>query len=297
MSASTPAMTLGSRKSVLEELRARVAALERGGGKDGERGGGRPPGGLSGAGVRAAALLGVEAIDSALPGGLLLGSMHEIAGEGGAATGFTAALLVRLARFAGGGAPVLWCLSRPELYGPGLAALGVDPARLIVAYARSRTDLLWAMEEGLRCPALAAAVAEAGNVGVKESRRLQLAAEAGGVTGFLLREGGNPGTGRSAGRSVGRSVSAATAWRVAPAPQGEEQGEEQAEDQAEEPARASPTARWRLELVRCRGGASGSWIVDWNDETGDFTLAAALPDRPHRAAPGKGEGRTGGRAG
>jgi protein ImuA len=258
-------MPLGSRQAVLEELRARVAALEQGGGRRSGAGNGTAP-------------LGISAIDGLLPGGgLPIGSVHEIVGEAGsgAAAGFAAALLVRIGRLAGGAAPVLWCLSRPELYGPGLAALGVDPARLVVAQARARADLLWAAEEGLRCPALLAVVAEMGGIGIgtKDSRRFQLAAEAGGVTGFLLREDGPSGKGRAAPAALG-----VTTWRVAPAPREEGAG------------KGVPRARWRLELARCRGGGTGSWVVDWDDGTGDFAVAAELPDRPHHAGARRGEG-------
>src|SRR5438046_681675 len=37
------------------------------------------------------------------------------------------------------GSPVLWCLRRPDLYGPGLMAHGFDPARLVLVTA-SRDD-------------------------------------------------------------------------------------------------------------------------------------------------------------
>src|SRR5216683_6794930 len=71
---------------------------------------------------------GVDAIDHALPGGgLALGAVHEIIGVGGdeedgaAAAGFAAGILARLGPMSGRG-PVLWCLRRPDLYGPGLMA-------------------------------------------------------------------------------------------------------------------------------------------------------------------------------
>jgi hypothetical protein len=44
------------------------------------------------------------------------------------------------------------------------------------------------MEEALRCKAVAAAVGEINNIDLTASRRLQLAAEQGGATGFLLDE-------------------------------------------------------------------------------------------------------------
>src|SRR5215210_5096391 len=81
---------------------------------------------------------GIEAIDRALPeGGLALGAVHEILGAGGdeedgaAAAGFVAGILARL-----GPGPVLWCLKWPDLYGPGLFAHGLDPARLVLLCAK-----------------------------------------------------------------------------------------------------------------------------------------------------------------
>src|SRR6266436_3728525 len=79
---------------------------------------------------------GVAAIDRALPGGgLALGAVHEILGQGGdeedgaAAAGFASGILARLGNGAGS---VLWCLKRVDLYGPGLLAHGLDPARLVL---------------------------------------------------------------------------------------------------------------------------------------------------------------------
>src|SRR4029077_4576898 len=80
---------------------------------------------------------GVAALDRSLPGGgLALGAVHEILGAGGdeedgaAAAGVAAAILARR-----GSAPALWCLRRPDLYGPGLSAHGLDPARLVLVRA------------------------------------------------------------------------------------------------------------------------------------------------------------------
>lgn len=225
-------------KATLEQLRVRIAAIGRGRRHRGLR----------------TLPLGVAAIDSLLPGGgLPLACVHEVASLDGAGLGFVLALLRRL----GSPLPVLWCLRRPELYGPGLAALGFDPSLLILTRTRGKADLLWAMEEGLRCPKLAAVVAETGPLGGREQRRLQLAAEAGGVAGFVLRE--------ECGASTGAFFAAS--WRLACAPAGD----------------GGP--RWRVELKHGRG-ANGSWLVEWNHETGDLSLAAPVLDRPDRAQPG-----------
>src|SRR5438874_2148435 len=110
---------------------------------------------------------GVAAIDQVLPGsGLALGAVHEILGSGAdeedcaAAAGFAAGILARL-----GTGAVLWCLKRrPDLYGPGLKAHGFDPARLVLVAAPRDDELLWAVEEGLRSPGLAAVVGEIGRL-------------------------------------------------------------------------------------------------------------------------------------
>ena len=82
---------------------------------------------------------------------------------------------------------VLWCLPRPDLYGPGLAAHGLDPGRVVLVRASRDAEILWAMEEGLRAPGIVAVVGEIGSFPMVASRRLQLAAERSGITAFLLR--------------------------------------------------------------------------------------------------------------
>ena len=122
---------------------------------------------------------GVAAIDRALPGGgLARGALHEILGAGGdeedgaLAAAFAAQILGRLTRPPtspslsplGGGegrgevGVVLWCLPRPDLYGPGLAAHGLDPGLVVLVRASRDAEILWAMEEGLRAPGIVAVV-------------------------------------------------------------------------------------------------------------------------------------------
>ena len=245
----------------LADLRARIRALE-----------------LGEASVAApVAALGIAAIDAALPGGgLARGALHEIevAGDAGreaalgAASGFAAVLLARFAAGRGSGAahrPVLWCQRRIDLYAPGLAAFGLDPARLIVVRAPAPRQVLWVLEEALRGRRLAAVLGEVDGIDLAASRRLQLAARA-GTACVLLRRGPAPG------------ISAAvTRWRVGPAP-----------GDAVQSGHALPhdpgASRWRVELVRCRGGAARAWLVEWCHETHRFTMAAPLADRTEAPA-------------
>lgn len=179
--------------AVLEELRCRVRKLER-----------REPVGM------VPLPLAVPAIDAVLPkGGLPLACLHEVAEATtpGPATGFAAMLLAHLVSHAGGA--VLWCSAGRDLHGPGLACFGLHPDRMIVLRARNDREILWAAEEGLRCPGLVAVLAETRGIpGLTATRRLQLAAEATGVTGILLlRRQDRPAP-----------SAAATRWRIAAAP-------------------------------------------------------------------------------
>ncbi|MBV8779343.1 MAG: damage-inducible mutagenesis protein, partial [Alphaproteobacteria bacterium] len=135
--------------------------------------------------------IGIAAIDRILPGGgLARGALHEILGagldqeDGAAAAGFAAGIAGRL--FAAdslqitaktASAVVLWAGQRGDLYGPGLAAQGLDPARIVRVLAPRDDDILWTLEEGLRSPGIAAVVGEVGRLPMVAGRRLQLAAE------------------------------------------------------------------------------------------------------------------------
>ena len=219
---------------------------------------------------------GVPAIDRALPGGgLRLGAVHEILGaagdeeDGAAGAGFAAGILARL-----GTGPVLWCLKQPDLYGPGLAAHGLDPARLVLVIARRDDEILWAVEEGLRAGSaagLAAVVGELGRLPMVAGRRLQLAAERSGVTALILRRWRSADE-AAAGRE--QPSAALTRWRVAALPSA---------DIANESGIGRP--RCRVALLRVRGGVPGAWDVEVADATGHVSLSADLADRP--AAPAR----------
>jgi len=165
--------------------------------------------------------------------------------------------------------PVLWCLRRPDLYGPGLLAYGLDPARLVLVRARRDDAILWAVEEGLRAGSasgLAAVVGEIGHLPMVAGRRLQLAAERSGVTALILRRW------RSADEAAAerdRPSAALTRWRVAALPSA---------DFADAPGIRRP--RWRVALLRVRGGEPGIWDVEVADATGHVSLSAELADRP-----------------
>jgi len=226
---------------------------------------------------------GVAAIDRALPGGgLARGALHEILGMGGdeedgaLAAAFAALILGRLASptlsaFGGGEGGgevgvILWCSPRSDLYGPGLAAHGLDPGRVVLVRAPRDAEILGAMEEGLRAPGIVAVVGEVGSLPAVASRRLQLAAERSGITAFLLRRWRDGG---QAARERALPNATVTRWRIAALPS--------------QPARGGPGVgrpRWRVELLRCRGGEPASWEMEVPDATDHVSLAAVLANRP-----------------
>ena len=121
------------------------------------------------------------------------------------------------------------------------------------------------MEEGLRSAALAAVVGEIGALPPTAGRRLQLACEASGITGFVLRRWRS---GTDAARHRTLPSAAATRWRIATAP---------ARDEGE-PGIGTPL--WRIELLRCRGALPAIFLMEEGDATGHVAVAAALVDRP-----------------
>jgi protein ImuA len=219
----------------------------------------------------------VAPLDGALGGGLARAAFHEIAvareSAIAAATGFALALASR----AGRARAVLWIaqdmglLENGAPYGPGLDDIGLAPERLVTVAAAKPRDVLWAMEEALRCRAVGAVVGEirgnARGVDLLASRRLSLAAGRRGACALLLRTA--PGTEASA---------AATRWVVAAAPSASAAG--------------PGPPRLSVHLTRNRRGPVGSWLLEWNRVEQRFDLAPSLLesladaafDRPHRAA-------------
>jgi cell division inhibitor SulA/protein ImuA len=72
-------------------------------------------------------------------------------------------------------------------YAPALSQHGVNLERLVVIQAQNPKDILWSVEQTLRCRAFGAVLAWPTAARDRDVRRLQLAAEAGDSIGFLYR--------------------------------------------------------------------------------------------------------------
>jgi protein ImuA len=211
---------------------------------------------------------GIPAVDRHLSGGLPLSALHEVveaspaAEFAGSATLFLAGIAARLE------GPVLWCLSRRDLFAPGLATAGLHPDRVIFAESGHDRDVLPAMEEGLREAGFAAVVGEVNRFGLTASRRLQLAAEEKGVMALVLRRRWTV----AEKELTALPTAAFTRWRISPSPS------------EPPPAPGLGRARWQVDLTRCRGAEPRSWILEACNETGRLALPALVADRPSSSA-------------
>lgn len=205
--------------------------------------------------------LGVDAIDQRLPGGgIAAGALHEITGSVDLADDASATIFLggMLARMEG---PVFWCLRWRDLFAPALHLAGLHPDRVVYVEAGSDTNVLLAMEECLRHSGIAAVVGEVSRYSTTASKRLQLAAEASGVTAFVFRRASMPD-------ALAEGTAAVTRWRITAHPS----------PQLGIPSLGRP--RWRVALERVRGGTPYSWIVEGADAQGRIALPVALVDRP-----------------
>lgn len=200
--------------------------------------------------------LGVAELDAAIGGGLAKARLHELwpASEDDAPNAAGLALLMALKATQDAGA-IIWIEQQGKqarLYPPGLAELGIDPARILFVNAPDEKALLRAAGDVVRSPATTVAViAPAGPARLLDltaSRRLTLFAENSGATAILLRSA-----------DPQAPSAAATRWQVAAAP-----------SRALE-ANAPGHPAFALDLVRQRGGPpSYGWILEWDRDRACF---------------------------
>lgn len=232
----------------LESLKARIAGLERA--CAGESGG--EPAGL--------ARTGHAGIDAALGGGLMRARLHEIfafeADDAGCATGFTAALALRL------GGTLVWLREGEaerrggQLHAPGLVEIGLSPAQVILGTLPDALAVLRAAADVTRCGDVGVAVVELWRdpraFDLTASRRLALAAEASGVTVIALRIAATPAP-----------SAAQTRWQVTSAPS------------RAVPGNAPGLPAFDVTLLRQRSGPCGlGWRLEWDRDRRIFREAA-----------------------
>ncbi|MGD2083129.1 MAG: translesion DNA synthesis-associated protein ImuA [Chromatiales bacterium] len=130
---------------------------------------------------------GFAGLDALLPGaGWPRDALVEVLAEGPGRGGLDLVMpaVARLSR----GDRWVALISPPLMpYAPGWAGAGVNLSHLLLVHAGDEQERLWALEQALRSGVCSAVLSWAGNLRPERLRRLQLAAETGGATGFLFR--------------------------------------------------------------------------------------------------------------
>ena len=154
-------------------------------------------------------------------------------------------------------APQDWRRERGGVFARGLAALGVEPSRLILVRTAREAEALWAMEEALKSGVASGVVGAVEAPPFVATRRLDFAARSGRATGVVLRAHAHA------------DLSAARLrWRVGAAPSSAHPFD----------PRAPGAARLTAVLTRRRDGLLGAWELEQDHETHRLRLAAGLAD-------------------
>lgn len=171
-----------------------------------------------------------------------LGAIHEFnsyAKEDAAATnGFMTGLISKLVN----SGTTIWVSNKRTIYPPALTVFGLSPERIIFVDLWKQKEVLWAIEEALKCTSVSAVVGELNELSFIESRRLQLAVEQSNVTGFIHRY-------ISKAENVTACVSK---WKIKPI----------VSNADGIPGTGFP--RWNVQLLKVRNGKPGSWQIEWS---------------------------------
>jgi protein ImuA len=153
--------------------------------------------------------------------------------------GFIAALLATILPSS---ATAVWIGQSPIIFPPALKSFGLEPDRMIFISIQNQKDLLWAMEEALKCGGLSAVIGEIRDLSFTASRRFQLAVEQSNVTGFVLR---------TAPKQLNTTASVSR-WKISSMP-----------SHAVDDLPGVGFPRWQVDLEKVRNGKPGSWQLEW----------------------------------
>lgn len=188
--------------------------------------------------------IGLGPIKQAFPNAVFpLGAVHEFLSstteDATATTGFVSGIISSLMKKGGA---AIWIGAYRTIFPPALKAFGIAPDKIIFIELKKEKEMLWAMEEALKCEGLAAVIGEIKELSFTDSRRLQLAVEQSQVTGFVLRN--NP-------RHV-NTTGCVTRWTITSIASALTN---------DMPGVGFP--RWNVNLLKVRNGKPGQWQVEW----------------------------------
>jgi len=205
---------------------------------------------------------GLGAIEACFPNNVFpTGTIQEFLAEhpedAAASEGFIAGLLAKLME---NGNSCLWISRNRKLFPPSLETFGVDPQQIIFLDLYYTKEILWVMEEALKCEGLACVIAELPDIDFAQSRRLQLATEKSHVTGFILR--------KEPKRSLSATACSAR-WEICPQP---------TQINHNIPGVGNP--RWEVNLIKVKNGEGGKFLIEWaEDRFAPLETTAIQPQR------------------
>ena len=214
----------------------------------------------------AAVDVGLQPIKNAFPGAEFpLGSIHEflcatledVAATNGFIAGITSA-------FMRNGGVAIWISPKQTIFPPALKSFGISPEKIIFIDLQNEKEILWVIEEALKCDGLSVVIGETPHLSLIASRRLQLAVEKSLVTGFIIRT--NP-------RNINTTACVAR-WQI-----------KHVKSVSENHLPGVGFPRWNVELLKVRNGKPGSWQLEWT--AGKFrhisNVAVVIPEQQKEA--------------
>lgn len=189
---------------------------------------------------------GFEPFNEAFPNGIFpKTAIHEFISHEPHQAACTSAFITALAgKFTKENEVCLWVGNR-NIYPPGLKHFGINPDRVVFVNPSKPKDMLWTVEEALKCDVLSAVVADIKELGFIESRRLLLAIERSGVTGFIHRHGPRHEN----------AVACTTRWKISPIPSFSPDG-----------LPGIGYHCWEVQLLKVKNGKPKSWRIRWVDD-------------------------------
>lgn len=188
-----------------------------------------------------------------------LGAIHEFICDSSGDHASTSAFIAVIASFLmNNNAVALWIGQRRTLFPPALKFYNIDPEKIIFIDLKKEKEVLWAMEEALKCNSLSTVIGEIPEISFTASRRLQLAVEESRVTGFIIRK--NP-------RNLNTTASVSR-WKISSLP---------GLIPDDMPGVGFPC--WNVDLQKIRNGKPGVWQIAWAwgrfrhlSSTGELTI-------------------------
>jgi len=177
--------------------------------------------------------------DKSFPVGVVHEFIANTAENGTVTAAFISVLLNSLMK---GRGVCIWIGASNNIFPSALKSFGVVPDKIIFIDLKKEKEILWAMEEALKCEGLSAVIAQVQDLSFTNSRRLQLAVEKSLVTGFVIRQ--NP-------RSV-NTTACVTRWKITSLSSNSDKNI---------PGLGFP--RWNIDLLKVRNGRPGNWQVEY----------------------------------